>query len=985
MASGLMKLERLKVSQCPVLEVLVHGENSGAGVIKFQELKFLSLENLPKLVGLCNTVNAIELPELVELSLDGLPNFTSIYPQNTCATSSMSSNISAIQPFFNKEVLIPKLGILRIMKMDKLEEIWPYQVCSSDEVDACTLREIKVKECDNIVNLFPTNPMFLLGRLEDLYVSKCGSIEVLFEIDMSCVGEIEEYSSNLRSIHVEVLGKLRQLWRMKGESSSDILIRSCEALVKININNCERFVNVFTPTVTNSDVKALMNVSIDGRRPWEESGRNIELIRKSQEITEVYGDIADAGFSIHPKPVLNRLDLRDCKDVEVVFEIESSSRSSSSRDFTTTPHNHQPLLLPYLKDLRLINMERMSHVWKCNWNKLLIPQNQSQSSFYNLTSIVLYRCNSIKYLFSPLMGKLLPNLKEVLIRNCDGIEEVVSNRFDENDEMATSLSTHHTNTISFPLIDYLCLDTLPCLKSIDGGNARGRSRSSTITTTSIHDHFKCSQVGVVSWFLCQYSKKIEIWRCHALSRVFPSSVVGQLHKLEQLTISQCKSLVELFEIEGVNNDGVDGTNNVGDGSDDTCTTMTIPRSANMNLVELPNLTILHIRNCEVLEYIFTSSTLESLKKLKELNVKECKAMQIIVKEDGEHTETSKTIVFPCLKSLTLADLPDLKGFFLGMNEFRWPVLEKVKIYGCPQMMIFTSGHSMAPKLNHIHTGLGKHSLECGLNFHLTNASQETQLPMCSTPDMINLLQFPWSFSNLVEVDAQHRDKLLQSRAIFPCKELLNLKNLEKLHINIPPYPKSSIEEVFEVVEGTNDDANETQSVVELPNLKEVTLFQLHTMQHMWKSSRSIVLNFPNLTKVSIKYCGLLGHVFTCCMVRSLSQLQELQISYCVNMNVIVKHVEDSETRGIEVVFPSLKTITLRWLPNLTGFCLGKADFVWPSLDTLEIKDCPKITVFTNGQSTTPKLKLIDATFGLCDATEDPNSFIKSKQQEGWQF
>ncbi|KAI3724517.1 hypothetical protein L2E82_36298 [Cichorium intybus] len=120
MASGLMKLERLTVSQCPVLEVLAHSENGEAGVIKFLELKFLSLKNLPVLVGLCNTVNVIELPELVELELEGLPHFSSIYPENTCATSSMSSNKSAIQPFFNKEVLIPKLEILRITKMDKL-------------------------------------------------------------------------------------------------------------------------------------------------------------------------------------------------------------------------------------------------------------------------------------------------------------------------------------------------------------------------------------------------------------------------------------------------------------------------------------------------------------------------------------------------------------------------------------------------------------------------------------------------------------------------------------------------------------------------------------------------------------------------------------------------------------------------------------------------------------------------------------------------
>ncbi|XP_023768851.1 uncharacterized protein LOC111917393 [Lactuca sativa] len=151
--------------------------------------------------------------------------------------------------------------------------------------------------------------------------------------------------------------------------------------------------------------------------------------------------------------------------------------------------------------------------------------------------------------------------------------------------------------------------------------------------------------------------------CHALSRVFPSYV---------------------FESKGINNNDVDSTTNVGDGSDDTCTAITIPRSANMTLLELPNLTILKIDRCEGLEYIFTSSTLESLKQLKEVMVVECKAMKVIVKEYAEHTETSKSIiVFPRLKSLTLVDLPDLKGFLLVMNEFRWPVLEKVEMYGCP--------------------------------------------------------------------------------------------------------------------------------------------------------------------------------------------------------------------------------------------------------------------------------------------------------------
>ncbi|GKE99067.1 hypothetical protein Tco_0022418, partial [Tanacetum coccineum] len=198
----------------------------------------------------------------------------------------------------------------------------------------------------------------------------------------------------------------------------------------------------------------------------------------------------------------------------------------------------------------------------------------------------------------------------------------------------------------------------------------------------------------------------------------------------------------------------------------------------------------------------------------------CNSMQVVVKEDGQHT--SKTVLFPRLKSLTLIDLPNVEGFFLGMNEFLWSILDEVKIYGCPKMTTFTSGRSMTPKLLYIHTGIGKHSLECGLNFPLSNASHEVQLhssSMCSDPHIIKILQYPWSFSNLVE-------------------------NLEKLHIRRKYWQSSydEVKEIFEVVDLENDDVNEKQSVVVFPKLKEVTLEALDGMRYIWKSSRWITLN-----------------------------------------------------------------------------------------------------------------------------------------------
>lgn len=178
-------------------------------------------------------------------------------------------------------------------------------------------------------------------------------------------------------------------------------------------------------------------------------------------------------YVIHTFHHLHKLNLSNYEVAGVVFEIEILS---SSRELqVTTPHNQntrQHLLLPYLEEIELWDMKMMTHVWKCwNWNEFLILQKQyPQSSFHNLTTIKLEDCNRIKYLFSPLMAKLLSNLKKVVISSCDGIEEIVSNRDDDEEVIISSL----TSTTFFPHLDSLYLRSLINLKQIDG----------------VHDHLK---------------------------------------------------------------------------------------------------------------------------------------------------------------------------------------------------------------------------------------------------------------------------------------------------------------------------------------------------------------------------------------------------------------------------------------------------------------------------------------------------------------
>ncbi|KAM0024914.1 putative P-loop containing nucleoside triphosphate hydrolase, leucine-rich repeat domain superfamily [Helianthus debilis subsp. tardiflorus] len=196
---GLRKLERLTIWSCSVLEAVVHdynGEINGC---------------LPKLVRLFPVDSVVELPQLVELSVDDLPCITSIYPDN--------KNTSELQQaLFNSQVRTLELKKVVIQRMGNLERIWPSS--SEEEFDNIPmLRDIKVEECDKLVNLFPTNPMRLLKHLEEITVKWCSSLREIFNIDLECFGEVEQVI-NISLRYIYVRGRFNEeechVWSIKG-------------------------------------------------------------------------------------------------------------------------------------------------------------------------------------------------------------------------------------------------------------------------------------------------------------------------------------------------------------------------------------------------------------------------------------------------------------------------------------------------------------------------------------------------------------------------------------------------------------------------------------------------------------------------------------------------------------------------------------------------------------------------------------------------
>ncbi|KAI7744912.1 LOW QUALITY PROTEIN: hypothetical protein M8C21_016652 [Ambrosia artemisiifolia] len=773
-----------------------------------KELTYLfTVAMLQNMVSLCRTV--IELPELVKLKLDFLPNFTSISPD--------SSNPGGIQSLLNKEVVIPKLEKLKIDNMEKLKQIWPCQIPTVEKNNVSMLRDISVRRCSSLTNIFPDNPLPMLNNLEELTVWSCGSIEVIFNIDFENVSEMEGYISRLRSIRVKDLKNLTEIWRMRGVSNSSILINGFQGVQSITIHDCKRFKDIFTPVTTNFDLRALIDYTLD---EWN-----------------VKSEVDD--YTCHH---LKHLQLLYDERVEVVFDMD--------RQLATI----QPqLLLPYLylESINLWGLREMSHVWKrCNWNKFLIPQHQPlQFPFQNLTNINLYWCPKIKYLFSPLMAKYLSNLNRVEIYDCNGIEEVISRRDDEHEEYTTSTSVYPDTTL-FPHLDTLDIGSLPNLKSVDDGDTRCRSDqlSSNITNT-IHDEFQSGQVIGASWSFCQYFRTISVEQCDALSSLIPWYAVGQMKKLQELEIKKCSSMTEVFECESINNvdEGGAPLRNV--------TVVVVP--------QLSNLKSLSISECDRLPHIFTFSTLETLHHLKEFKVERCNAMQVIVEQ--ENRTSSDCVTFPRLETLKLEDLPNLKGFFLGMNDFRWPSLAYVLIKDCPKLMMFTYGQSTTPKLKYIQTSFGKYSPACGLNFHGTIS--QTTFP-ASDPTISKGM--PFSFHNLIEINIKKKDvgttiipshalrqlQKLQQIHLFDCKRV---KELQDLHIS----HCENIEVIVKQEEEEECDGKMTE--IMLPRLNSLRIKYLPKLKGFCLGKEAFSL--PLLETLEIESCSALtvftnGHVST---------------------------------------------------------------------------------------------------------------------------
>jgi len=134
-----------------------------------------------------------------------------------------------------------------------------------------------------------------------------------------------------------------------------------------------------------------------------------------------------------------------------------------------------------------------------------------------------------------------------------------------------------------------------------------------------------------------------------------------------------------------------------------------------------------------------------------------------------------------------------------------------------------------------------------------------------------------------------------------------------------------------------------------PQLKEMEIFDLNQLTHVWSKALHCVQGFQSLKTLTIASYDSLRHVFTPAIIREVTNLEKLEIKSCKLMEYLVTDEEDGEEGGqinkeeVNIIsFEKLDSLKLSGLPIIARVSANSCEIEFPSLRKLVIDDCPKL-------------------------------------------
>ncbi|XP_028769723.1 uncharacterized protein LOC114727175 [Neltuma alba] len=619
------------------------------------------------------------------------------------------------------KVLLPKLERLELSNSIRLIPlIWDDQL---SHTSFGNLKAFIVKNC-GFVKLVPVHMLKYLYNLEELEVSDCHMLEIVFDFE-----DLNEYKAKvsssiqvvpLKKLKLWSLPNLKNLWSNHFQGNVPF-----PNLRSVQVFSCESLTRMFPASIAKGMLRDLEELrlsccGIDVIVAKDQDIRNLEKLKLEGKGAEMIGSGRFPMNYHFPKVKLLDLSVKKARTISYRSLLKSFPKLEESGLGGHIKEGSGGDEVPFLK-LTLQEVYKMTS---------LAP---SLVSLPNLTHLTVAISFQLTTLMTSSTARSLAHLTHLSIDQCSEIKEIISKHEGEADEdkeiffnKLQYLQLYHLRrlkrfcghnyTFRFPLLDTLIIERCPTfkifspglidtpsLKNIQPSHDRGKHHEiwDTNLNKTIHQQRFVGTRELVSdeddvsmirndQFPADRFSHVEILRIEGFvgeGVTFPYTLLGRFPKLSELHVKD-SSFEEIFPSHNAH--------------------IIVDQIPPFRELCLANLTVLKVSQCNRLIYLMTNSTAKSLVNLEPLEISYCHEMEeIVMKQDGEDDE-DKEIFFSKLKLLELDYLPRLKRFSGHSYTFRFPLLECVTIARCPRLTMFCPGAIYAPRLQSIRVCRHKH-------------------------------------------------------------------------------------------------------------------------------------------------------------------------------------------------------------------------------------------------------------------------------------
>ncbi|KAJ7950404.1 Disease resistance protein [Quillaja saponaria] len=805
-------------------------------------------------------------------------------------------------------------------------DVWEWTVMSNIS------KTLKLKLKTRIIHLEHGINM-LLKRVEDLYLDEMNGgsniipdlngegfpnlkhvlVQNNVEIKYIIGGILHPYVSfpKLESMVLNNLGNLEAI------CNKQLMVNSFGNLRTMKVRNCNNMKNLFT--FTSGFFQLLFELEVSECESLEE----ILVIGREETISHNEGCNRVEFPHLHSLilqdlPKLNGFGVQKCENEIMSSRTQSSQKRSTSA--VLVPLFDEKVAFPKLVTLKLS---------KIRFNNLWHDQLSASYSTESLTTLIVEGCDSIKHLFTSSTATCLTNLRHLEISKCESMEEIIIIE-----------ETTIKDEITFPKLETMKISGMDNLK------------------TTWPPHLASNS--------CSSLKIMEVNNARKLVTICPSYVLRNFEKLEMLTVNDCESVKEIFDLNATETHSEVATRLKELRLDGLPNLKHIWSKDPEGIFRFHDLQVVEVSRCKELEYLFPASiAIKGLLKLQRLELSYCGLKNVVAA--GEKMEQIVNFAFPRLNFLSLVNLDLLDSFYPATYNLECPSLQSFQVVNCEKLEV------LATKQLNFQEEIREHEFQTEKAQALFSADKMLPNLVVLSLGKKDIMQIWKGEFPLLRFDKLKIILIGSFRDVtdtFSYYFLQRTPNLELLFV-FDCYFK----EIFPS-ERHEDQERQTRS---FPRLKSLRLWRLPKLEHICEEGSQLdpvleILNslvvrecprltilvsssasFSNLTFLGIVQCKGLTFLFSSSTAKSLVNLTTLRIKLCFSLEEIVESKAD-EAKD-EISFSKLRTLELVSLKNLKNYSPNKyCTFNFPSLEIVIVRQCHVMRTFSEGPLNTPKLK-----------------------------